>query len=290
MYKTCDICKKVFKYPYLLKRHNDRKFPCKEALHPSASLSIPEHPSASLSILVESKKIVNCKYCNLEIRKSNLKRHYRNSCNSIPKQIKENLISNFNKTSKTKLISNKSNINHTNNTNHINNINNGTINNNNITIKINPFGQEDISFISKKDKLNLLQKKYMGVPELIKLIHDNPSNHNFFMPNVNKKIMAYLNKDNKLEYDNYNEICDQIIEDNIQRLDLFYNELEEELTSSIKTRLKQIIEDNNSGNINTKYMNDIKYYLINITKRNKKEINDYLNMIEQKLATNGLEE
>ena len=26
----CNRCKKEFNYPYLLKRHNQRKFPCKE--------------------------------------------------------------------------------------------------------------------------------------------------------------------------------------------------------------------------------------------------------------------
>ena len=43
----------------------------------------------------------------------------------------------------------------------------------------------------------------MGVPELIKRIHDNPVNSNFYLPNVNKKILAYINDDNKIEYDNY---------------------------------------------------------------------------------------
>ena len=117
----------------------------------------------------------------------------------------------------------------------------------------------------------------MGVPELIKKIHNNPSNHNFFIPNLNKKILAYLNTENKIEYDNYNEICDQIIEDNIERFDEFFNELINKLNNTIKSKVNKVIEDNNTNEeISKKYADDIKYYLMNKSKEYKKDINSYI--------------
>ena len=259
---------------------------------------------------------IECEFCKVAVNSKNINRHYRNSCLKIPKNFKNALIEKYykdkrNKNKQLALIinheddcesnkldihnnyklsngdkngnSNMSSNNIINNT--TNNNSNNTINNfqqnNNITVKINPLGKEDISFLTDKDKLEILMKRYMGVPELIKRVHDNPSNHNFYMPNVNKKILAYLNNENKLEYDNYDEVCDQIIEDNIQRFDDFFGELEQEMNKSIKNKVRKVIEDNNKDvKINKKYIDDIKYYLMNRSKEYKNDISDYINKID----------
>ena len=131
----------------------------------------------------------------------------------------------------------------------------------------------------------------MGVPTLVKLIHDNPSNHNFYLPNVNKKIIAYLNDENKLEYDNYDEVCDQIIEDNIQRFYDFFNELEHEMNTSIKNKVRKVIEDNNTDvKINKKYIDDIKFYLMNKSKEFKNDINEYINKINDLIKKEAIKD
>ena len=64
-------------------------------------------------------------------------------------------------------------------------------NNNNITLKINPFGMEDTSFLTKEDKIHILNQCYMGVPQLIKMIHNVPQNHNMFILILIKTLWQY---------------------------------------------------------------------------------------------------
>ena len=75
---------------------------------------------------------------------------------------------------------------------------------------------------------------YNGVPELIKKIHSHPENRNLFLPNVNKNVVAYLNKDNELQYDKKDDVCQQIIDDNIDRLDDIFNEFKSDIKHTIK--------------------------------------------------------
>ena len=127
----------------------------------------------------------------------------------------------------------------------------------------------------------------MGVPELIKIIHNKPYNYNIFQPNINKKTLAFLNKNNEIEYDDYKIVCEKIVEDNIQRLEDLFTELQDDLNLNFKSRLKKVIKENNNGSLNNKYMEDIKYHILNISKRNKKEINEYLDKFEnEKINSN----
>ena len=66
----------------------------------------------------------------------------------------------------------------------------------------------------------------VGITELVKTIHNYPENRNFYLPNTNKNVIAYLNGDNEIEYNDYNEMCEKILQDNMERLDELMTELE----------------------------------------------------------------
>jgi len=283
--------------------------------NPKQSQIIPNNPKSTNSV---SKSNFKCKYCKKLYKSNNgLYKHINEiRCKEIPNKILKMLIMNKkNKIIKKKIENNKqlltlsqnnsNNLNNTNNnnnttsntsnnfnnSNNINNINNtlnNTVNNNttnNVTIKINPFGDENTDFLTKKDKIKLMNKCYMGVPTLIKTIHDRPENRNFFIPNMNKNILAYLNNENEVEYNDYNKICDKLIQKNIDRMDEYFCEFQKELKENIQNRMIKVIEENNNNNLTTKYMDDIKYYLMTISKKNKKDINDFIDKIEMKIQT-----
>lgn len=240
------------------------------------------------------KNVIFCEYCNKNCSKKMFKRHLREYCIYIPENKRRSLIEKYNNDKRNKnkqlviqnnenVITNQSTINNTINHNNFN-INNGNIINNNITFKINPLGKEDLSFLTNEDKMQILQQQFMGVPELIKKIHTHPSNMNFYLPNVNKKIIAYLNEEDKLEYDNYNNICKQIIDDNIDRFDEIFNEIGNDLNKSIKSKIKKVIDINsNNKNINDKYIDDIKYNLLSWSKDFKTNLNNYVNKLTENL-------
>ena len=308
---TCDICKKEFKYNYLLLRHQQRKRPCKAAgenlpQFTSVSLTLPHFDSHNVDEINDENLINNddfknndnrCKYCNLEISNKNMKRHQRTKCEKIPNYKRKLLIEKYNnhKSSKKQLVihnnnttnNNTNNCNNTNNSNNTtNNINNGVINKteNNITLKINPLGQEDLSFLTEKDKLEILMKQFMGVPELIKRIHDNPANNNFYLPNVNKKIMAFLNKENKLEYDHYNDICSKIIDENKDRFDDLFHEFKNKVNSRIRNKIRDVVlEHDTNMKINEKYTEDIRFNIMSSSKEIKEKIDKYIKEIKENL-------
>ena len=102
------------------------------------------------------------------------------------------------------------------------------------------------------------------------------------LSNINKKVIGYLNKNNEIEYDNYNYVCNQLIDDNIERFDNFFYELGSNLNNTIKTRVNKVIQDNNNNTkINEKYIEDIKFFLMNKSKQFKKDVTDYINEMNE---------
>lgn len=298
-YNLCDRCCKKFKFPYLLKRHCERKFPCKVVINESCkkeplritenhreSLRITENHSESLSLVLKETKIC-CTYCNLLVVKRLLKRHQRETCLSIPENLQNRLVKKYNKNRKhIKALENVKNVNshNTNTNNSHNNINSNNVTNNNITVKINPLGEENTDFLKKKDIIKIINRCYMAIPDLIKTIHNRPENRNFYIPNFNKKIMAYLNNDNDIVYNEYKTVCETIINKNITRLDSYFKEYETELKDYIIKRMKKVIKDNDE--LNDKYIENIKFYLMDKSKKHKSELNDYIDTMENEIKKN----
>jgi hypothetical protein len=355
----CERCLKKFKYQYLLKRHHQRKNPCKvvdnEEFDKNVSKMYPkciqnvskmypkciqfENDDQIISpeiqntlelnnnkpVLKEkSKKIKKnendtkkendgiCEYCGRQFKHiRNLYRHKNElRCKKMPKKekklilaqcqnkrIKEKnntelqLINNKQKyqgnqfvnngTINVNNIDNRKNVNY-NNFNNINNIDN-IDNVNNISISINPLGQEDLTSLTKEEKLKILNRVYNAVPELIKTIHNKNNNRNFYLSNRNKNIVGFVNKQNELEYGDYEDICHKLINDNVGRLDNLYTELETEINTTIKNRLESVIAKNESGELDDKYLENIKFFIINTAKKNKKIITDYIDSIEDEI-------
>jgi len=308
---SCDNCNHEFKRPWMLKRHLNRKNPCIQVEIEITSNIIPKsslnHPpiihQSSLSKNIDNDQKSNnnlvsadistpfqCKYCkNVFAIKNSLYKHINElRCKKIPTSKLNQLVQKQN--NKHIQLYRENNMVMSTGNNNTKNINNGTVNNtlsiinnntiNNIEIKINPMGKEDTSFLTQEDKKRILERMYNSLPELVKTIHNHPSNRNFFLPNTNKNIVACLNNDNEIEYNDYNSICKQILQDNVDRLDELFNELETEVNDSIRNRLERVFKKVEDGKLDTKYLKDIKLYILNNSKRNKDEILNYIENIE----------
>ena len=351
----CERCLKKFKYQYLLKRHLQRKNPCKvvenEEFDKNVSKMYPKciqnvskmypkciqfetendkndqiskiSPKSKNSTLVLNKSknkdldksnsiiLKNdgvCEYCGRHFKHiRNLYRHKNElRCKKMPKKEKQIILSqcqnkrikekngfdieiynkNSNKDHINQFVNNGTiNVNNIDNSKNVNNINN-IANVNNINININPLGQEDLTLLTKEEKLKILNRVYNAVPELIKTIHNKPNNRNFYLSNRNKNIVGFVNQKNELEYGDYEDICHKLINDNVCRLDDLYTELETEINTTIKNRLESVIAKNESGELDDKYLENIKFFIINTAKKNKKIITDYIDSIEKEI--NGI--
>ena len=75
-------------------------------------------------------------------------------------------------------------------------------------------------------------------------------------------------------------MCVSKLQNNVERLDELFTELETEVNESIKNRLSGVIQKVDDGKLDKKYLKDIKLYILNNSKRNKNEILDYIEQIE----------
>ena len=298
---SCERCCREFGRKDYLQKHLQRKYPCKPMEFKQSPKTITKNHQESPRITENHQEshqpeldsnLTPCEYCCKNITKRLMNRHHRDNCKKIPKSVKNNLLERYNNNKKhikalevSKVInSNNSNSNNTTNNTTTNSHNNIT-NNNNITIKINPLGKENTDFLKNSDILNIINRCYMAIPDMIMKIHDRAENKNFFIPNVNRKDMAYLGENNEIEYNDYNEICEKIISDNIQRLDTYYYKFEKKLSKHIKKRMKSVMRENDNEELNEKYMKNIKYYLINVSKKNKIALTKFIEKIEKQIKS-----
>jgi len=100
-------------------------------------------------------------------------------------------------------------------TNNINNTNSNNTTNNTVNIHINNYGDENTKYITNDFILNLLNKPYSAIPELIKYTHFNdnhPENQNIKLTNKKEPYIKVL-KNNKWELvdrkDTINDLIDQ---------------------------------------------------------------------------------
>ncbi len=202
----CDICYKEFKDNFNLTRHKSRKKPCKPQMLEAAE-ELHEEEDVSDN---EDDRLV-CKFCN-KIYSSNsvLYRHQRDNCKVIKNGNKEKeklfnylvqqveslqSVREENKRlakkirEQNKIIKNTQNINN-------NTINNGTINNTNNTnnttnnIKIVAFGKEDMSHLTNRDWIRILNKNYKSIEDLALRTHfdkTKPENQNIYISNLRSK-------------------------------------------------------------------------------------------------------
>ena len=206
----CNKCGKEFKYKYLLKNHNNRKFSCEtqdniDNVFENKIKNIENEIEKNTKLSLEKKDF--CFLCNTSLSiKTNIKRHINQYC-----KIKKKLLEDIEKIKADKinilqkqeikelreknlLLKNNKN-NSVNNITINNTINNNTINNNiqNNIVVINPFGKEDLSHLSIEDYKKFLNGFFPGFLKYIEKVHfdeNAPQNHNICISNLRSKYLT----------------------------------------------------------------------------------------------------
>jgi len=216
MYK-CEKCEKEFKYKYLLKKHENRKFKCNSVNSINTINNIKNNYEDKIKnieneleyktkLSLEKKNI--CLFCNLSLStKTSTSRHINKYC-----KVKKELIN-----EKIKLIQNKNETNDNDDNNKLKNelkvlkdklekletkqqiTQNITINNTqNNLIMINPFGKEDLSHLSVEDYKKFLNGFFPGFLKYVEKVHfdeNAPQNHNICISNLRSKYISIHEND-----------------------------------------------------------------------------------------------
>jgi len=135
-------------------------------------------------------------------------------------------------------------------TDRIGNTTNIQTNHTNNNIKINSYGQEDVSHITEAFKTSLLSGPYGAIPKLIEAIHFNdtkPENKNVLLPNSNKNILK-IKKGEKWIHKNKDMILLDLIDSKYVMLDDHFNliingEKLNKFTKDIYTKFRDKYDD-----------------------------------------------
>ena len=291
----CSRCLKEFKFPYMLKKHLQRKFPCKEAKKDlpqltSINLNLPQLTSINLNLphTEKNQKTGVCEFCNLNYTLKNKNRHLRNHCLKVPIGVKKQLIEKYNKHKKNK--QNQISLFDPNDTKFIQNnninVNNKIINNkltNNIKININPLGKENLTSLKEKDIITILNKAYSSIPKALEHIHFKiPENRNIYQPNINKPYLKYYNGKRWLS-DKFEIISDKILSNLSSTLEGWFSEHQSKVNNKRHRHIERMFNDCNEGKLEEKFNEEFKLFLMNYSLEIKdhivKEIND-TNLLE----------
>ena len=205
----CKICNKEFKFIRDLNRHLSGKRPCgpkrdpkgpQGTLNENMTFYTEKPPEYTQMVLYDPNKhrnyiTVKCEYCNKELRKKNLRRHYINSCKKISVKERKFYVykhdTNQNTVESNKLTTNIKKI------NYIDNSTTNNLNNNNL-INVSNFDEDDYSHLTYEDMKKICSSGYDMYAVLGDYLCRNEKNINFAIPNK-KEDMVHVIKNNRLD-------------------------------------------------------------------------------------------
>ena len=210
---------------------------------------------SSLEENEELKKKPVCKYCNTTFHnKSNLKRHIKKGCkNYYEEEMNRKL-----KEKNDKIEKLKEEVDKLKKSQHItNNIN---------VIAYNK--TPDVSHLSNKDYLKIMNRGFSSVPKLIEAIHynpDKPENQNIYIPNIKNNYAMVWNGD-KWDLSHRDEIIEDMYDDKsnflIEKLEEFGDKVNTKYPNVVK-KFKRFMAGKDDDFIKNKIKEDIKLLLYN---------------------------
>jgi hypothetical protein len=253
----CEICNKIFKQKNDYTRHIQRLTPC------SPSLDEPQY------IFTENGMETNPNSCSccykLFSNKTNKNKHEKNG-NCLEKKIKESpeykLLEEENKILKLAIangVENNKSIDATNNAVlTIGSMTHSNVNSHNVyNIIINKYKNEDTSYLTDDNKIEIIKKYFKSIITLIDKKHFNkkhPENSNVYTSNL---LCGYSNYYNGVDWvvTKNKILVDELYENNLNEVIEMYDDIKEQLDENTKRKFNNFIEQKDTSS-NVKLVRD----------------------------------
>ncbi len=233
---TCELCKSTFSRKYNLERHVKN-------VHILSSL-VPVKPSQ-----IESQSS-ECPYCQRQFTlRRNMIRHVKGRC-SVRDKVEKEKEELFMKLLQDKEIGLPM-VEMNNNSNNI--IDNSVTNNNQVNnlVGLNAYGDEDISYISKKSFKRILGSGFKSIPELIVKKHYNenfPENHNVYMSNFRSGYMMIY--DGQVwNMKDAETVIDDMYDNNVKLLEEKFHEIKEIMSEKEIKKFERFLDKYEDDNV-----------------------------------------
>lgn len=266
----CEDCGKEFKHKGVYHRHKNRKTPCKKIKPEVKKISNMNEPLYKCEYCFQSftyknnyyrHKKLYCTHKNNIMKKSeesydkileklnNIENNLENNSDESDDEFTENNDHNIKKMlNKLNKIYNKNTINITKNTVTNNIINNNQTNNilNINQICLLPYGKENLDYISKKEKMDLLRSPHTAIPKFIKAVHfneDHPENQNVFVFSIKDKLIKFYREDGRWEYHDLQEAIEKFTIEKYDQINDLYSGIEKSIEYHIKEKFEDFAKD-----------------------------------------------
>ena len=309
----CIRCSRNFANNQSLKRHYQRKFKCigvesnqnNTSVYPKSSILAENiYPKSSIVTLKSqhfkntdvfidnSNKDFACKFCNsVFTHKSSLYRHYKKCSikkeNDKKKKIQEleNKILDLENKLKEIEINNQQIVSQNNYNNHSHNYK--IQNNNMINVTINGFGSENVESISKKEILEILNKRFEAFPAALEKIYTIPENQNFYLPNKRDKKYIKVFDGKKAYYEDSNDFMYKLSNKIMTQLENWFKTHNKNIKVQRRKLMEHVFDIFNDGHLYERYKKEIDKFLMNysnsvklVFEQNIQSIRNQINIIE----------
>ena len=116
------------------------------------------------------------------------------------------------------------------------------IENQNVTVTINAFGQENMDYLTDNILMKCVERIYNCIPVLVEKMHfdpKHPENHNIKITNQRQPYVKIMNKDNEWKYANKNDTIEKLMEKSYTILELSFEGNKDELPESRQRRFEE---------------------------------------------------
>jgi hypothetical protein len=287
---VCNICNKVYKSRQSLWNHKHKYHIDVNGYKSTHDCNHDVTPNDNINMCTKCNKIFSCrqhkwrheKTCNLSIQINKLNKEnveiqeLKKENVEIKKEnaeIKSMLLELLKKSKVHPKTLEKINKNLIKNINgDLNNVNLGTVNN----INIIKFGNENINqILNQKEKLKILEARFLSLEESIKRIHFNdarPEYQNILITNL-RDDLAYIFDGNKFVTTKKNTAITELIDNHIDSIEISLDEYKEKLNPRVIQKLEELIDKINDDytemvveNNNNKKFQNYKLYKIDQVK------------------------
>jgi len=257
----CKYCNKVYKHKCNLYKHIN-SLRCKE---------IPHKIVKNIIKTCKNKEIIKKK----EENENNILSTLNNSNNFINSR-------NTKSSNNSKSVNNNNNFNNTNNNISNNSHNNISNSNNTININLNPFGKENLSSITKEEKIQTLNHLFLAFPKALEQIHYKIlDNNNFYLANKNNKNFITYYNGHDFIYEHSSKFKDKLCNNIMEQLEEWFNEYNNKLLKNKKKILKQLFSEFYDGSLDEKYYKEIDKYLLSYSDNIKSILKDTIKKVKK---------